>query len=109
MNNCVEWENQSVLSEAVKTEGVKNCPNCGAPIESEKCPYCGTVFIDFACVDADEPFYMKIKSQGKIFLVKVIMTDASFNTDYSGLYGDGSLIQRAIRSQNLSVNFAIVR
>lgn len=30
MNNCVEWENQSVLSEAVKTEGAKNCPNCGA-------------------------------------------------------------------------------
>lgn len=109
MNNCVEWENQSVLSEAVKTEGAKNCPNCGAPIESEKCPYCGTVFIDFACVDADEPFYMKIKSQGKIFLAKVVMTDASFNTDYSELYGDGSLIQRAIRSQNLSVNFAIVR
>ena len=35
MNNRVEWENQSVLSEAVKTEGAKNCPNCGAPIESE--------------------------------------------------------------------------
>ena len=109
MNNRVEWENQSVLSEAAKTEGSKNCPNCGAPIESEKCPYCGTVFIDFACVEADEPFYMKIKSQGKIFLAKVVMTDASFNTDYSELYGDGSLIQRAIRSQNLSVNFAIVR
>lgn len=109
MNNRVEWENQSVLSEAAKTEGSKNCPNCGAPIESEKCPYCGTVFINFACVDADKPFYMKIKSQGKIFLAKVVMTDASFNTDYSELYGDGSLIQRAIRSQNLSVNFAIVR
>ena len=22
-----------------------NCPNCGAPIEDGKCPYCGTSFI----------------------------------------------------------------
>ena len=21
-----------------------NCPNCGAPITSEQCPYCGSVF-----------------------------------------------------------------
>lgn len=26
---------------------MKNCPNCGAPIETAKCPYCGTLFIDF--------------------------------------------------------------
>ena len=25
-----------------------NCPNCGAPIESDKCAYCGTIFVDFA-------------------------------------------------------------
>lgn len=24
--------------------GKINCPNCGAIITSEKCPYCGTVF-----------------------------------------------------------------
>lgn len=24
---------------------VTNCPNCGAPIENGKCPYCGTKFL----------------------------------------------------------------
>lgn len=28
-----------------------NCPNCGAPISSIECPYCGTVFYDFATID----------------------------------------------------------
>lgn len=26
-------------------EGATNCVNCGAPIQSEKCPYCGTNFM----------------------------------------------------------------
>lgn len=25
-----------------------NCPNCGAPITGEYCPYCGSVFYDWA-------------------------------------------------------------
>ena len=25
--------------------GIINCPNCGAAITSEECPYCGTNFI----------------------------------------------------------------
>ena len=26
---------------------VTNCPNCGAPIEGGKCPYCGTKFLKY--------------------------------------------------------------
>ena len=45
------------LSKAAKTNGSKNCPNCGAPIETEKCPYCGTMFLDFAAmVDVYDTF-----------------------------------------------------
>ena len=29
-----------------------NCPNCGAPITSKICPYCGTTFINY--IDRDE-------------------------------------------------------
>ena len=29
-----------------------NCPNCGAPIASKTCPYCGTTFINY--IDEDE-------------------------------------------------------
>lgn len=25
---------------------MSNCPNCGAPIKSHQCEYCGTVFAD---------------------------------------------------------------
>lgn len=44
-----------------------NCPNCGAPINNEKCPYCGTAIIDFACIDVEKPFYMKIRKNGKVY------------------------------------------
>ena len=26
-------------------EGTTSCPNCGAPIHGEECPYCGTNFM----------------------------------------------------------------
>ena len=28
-----------------------NCPNCGAPLVSEKCQYCGTLFYDFSAIE----------------------------------------------------------
>lgn len=28
----------------VTLEVVENCPNCGAPIRGDECPYCGTAF-----------------------------------------------------------------
>ena len=40
----------------VKTEMKNrlNCPNCGAPITSKTCPYCGTTFINYIDEDEDE-------------------------------------------------------
>ena len=31
---------------------ILNCPNCGAPITSKTCSYCGTTFINY--IDEDE-------------------------------------------------------
>lgn len=28
----------------VQVEANGNCPNCGAPIRGDECPYCGTAF-----------------------------------------------------------------
>ena len=68
----VNWQEDDLeYVNLVHSQGNTNCPNCGAPIESERCPYCGTVFIDFASMDADKPFYMKIKQNGEVFIVKV--------------------------------------
>ena len=74
------------LSRATRTNGSKNCPNCGAPIETEKCPYCGTMFLDFAAMDADQPFYMKVKKDGKIYILKVKMTSMEFKVETNDIY-----------------------
>lgn len=50
------------------------CPNCGGAITSEKCQYCGTLFFDFACLDLEKPFYIKIKHQNQIKRCKVKLT-----------------------------------
>lgn len=71
----------------------KNCPNCGAPIESEKCPYCGTYFVDFACIEKDKPFWLKIKSpDGVVHLVSVYLErmEVCQTDDYVTLYADNN-------------------
>lgn len=36
---------------------VTNCPNCGAPIDSDKCPYCGTRLINIADLGAGDTIW----------------------------------------------------
>lgn len=57
----------------VRTNDALTCPQCGAPIDNEKCSYCGVVFYDFACVDANKPFFLKIKLDDQIHVYKVKM------------------------------------
>ena len=92
------------LSKATKANGSKNCPNCGAPIETEKCPYCGTMFLDFAAMDADQPFYMKVKQDGKIHILKVKMTSMELKAEHDNAYdmfGSRLLTLRPISSLTL--------
>lgn len=45
---------------------MKNCPNCGAPLEPYKCKcdFCGTWYFDFTAFDmtGDAPYYVKFKT-----------------------------------------------
>lgn len=50
----------------------RNCPNCGAPIEGAKCPYCGTLLLDFADMEMDKPSYVRIKIHDKVAMLKVV-------------------------------------
>jgi hypothetical protein len=84
----VNWLNRDAAEEAVRVNGSKNCPNCGGVIESERCPYCGTLFIDFACMDADKPFFMKVKKGDQVFIVKVMTTSVSMHREPTCLYAD---------------------
>lgn len=74
-----------------------NCPNCGAPIESTKCPYCGTVFYDFATLSADEPVYIRLKINGKIHVFKGIVSGSEMTIEprysYLGFAGGCSMIR----------------
>lgn len=54
-----------------------NCPNCGAPITSTECPYCGSVFYDFATLDTEKPTYIRMKFHDKIITTRAIMTSAT--------------------------------
>lgn len=103
----INW-NKEDLANAVLKAGSLNCPNCGAPINEERCPFCGTLFIDFAAMDADEPFFMKIKQNGEVFIVKVRLTGVSTHTetvDYRG-YGFTSYAMRG--QTEMSVDFVVV-
>ena len=53
-----------------------NCPNCGAPIESTQCPYCGTVFYDFTALDSDKPTYIRMNWHGNQIVFRAIMRSA---------------------------------
>lgn len=47
-----------------------NCPNCGMPIASTQCEYCGTLFYDFATLDFDKPTYVRINRAGEVLTMK---------------------------------------
>ena len=68
-----------------------NCPNCGAPIEDIRCPYCNTIFYDFAALSLDEPVYIRIKNRGEIYMFKAVISncDISIQSDtYDTYCGD---------------------
>lgn len=62
-----------------------NCPNCGAPISSIECPYCGTVFYDFATIDDEKPTYLRMNWYNKIITVKALMRSATITHEYDEL------------------------
>ena len=56
-----------------------NCPNCGAPITSDRCIYCGTTFIDWTAIDTRKPNWIKIKHNGHIILIKAALLSVTEN------------------------------
>ena len=97
------------LSRVTRTNGSKNCPNCGAPIETEKCPYCGTMFLDFAAMDADQPFYMKVKKDGKIYILKVKMSSMELRIEPNDIYDTfGSRLLALTSTSSLTLDFDIL-
>ena len=86
-----------------------NCPNCGAPITEETCPYCGTLFVDFAAMDADKPFFLKVKHNGEVYIFKVKMGGLSVTTETADWCELGSIGYRSVvLNTNLAIDFTLV-
>jgi len=63
-----------------------NCPNCGAPIESTQCPYCGTVFYDFTVMDSETPTYIRMNWYGHQMVFRALMRSAEINMHSGGMF-----------------------
>lgn len=59
----------------------QNCPNCGAIISEEKCPYCGTLFYDFSTISMDKPCFIKVRIGNKI--MRLLVRPQSFTIEQS--------------------------
>lgn len=73
---------------------VYNCPNCGAPITKDYCPYCGSVFLDWASFDVNSPTFVKIKDQfGRYRLMKLSIMSLTEHMSYDDthLYSDNEI------------------
>ena len=81
---------------------MKNCPNCGAPIETAECPYCGTLFLDFGAIDIQgtgKPIFLRFNDgHGRTILRKVVLTRTTIyvEPDDTFFYADDQVYQ-AIR------------
>jgi len=82
-----------------------NCPNCGAPITGERCEYCGSVFYDWACIDADKPFFIKYKHGDMVRMSKAVLTGIKFTEECTpaSLY-EGNVIYRTVQQPELEID-----
>ena len=67
------------------------------------------MFLDFAAMDADQPFYMKVKQDGKIYILKVKMTSMELNIEPNDIYDTfGSRLLRFEPIRSLTLDFDIL-
>ena len=88
-----------------------NCPNCGAPITGERCEYCGSVFYDWACIDADKPFFIKYKHGNMVRMSKAVLTGIKFTEECTpvSLYSDNTIYHTVQQSElEIDASFKVV-
>ena len=68
------------------------------------------MFLDFAAMDADQPFYMKVKRDGKVYILKVKMTSMEFKVETNDIYDKfGASLPTLIGSiSSLTLDFDIL-
>ena len=74
---------------------ITNCPNCGAPVVSNKCDYCGTYIFDFSQISLGEPCWISVNlGDGNKRLIHVILENADMDVNYgeNTLYADNRIV-----------------
>ena len=88
-----------------------NCPNCGAAITEEKCPYCGVLFYDFAAMELNKPFYIKFRNGSRVYRAKVLLDSLNIHHDMDNgyCYSDNiRVLNVQTHSSHLSLEMTIV-
>ena len=88
-----------------------NCPNCGAPITSKVCAYCGTTFVNYVDKDEELRELQYILRKKEINLAQMRQTQiiadsiigGKYTVDSSGIpvYGPSNFIIQDINSIQL--------
>lgn len=88
-----------------------NCPNCGAAITEEKCPYCGVLFYDFAAMELNKPFYIKFRNGSRVYRAKVLLDSLNIHHDMDNGFcyaDDVRFLHTNIQNSHLSLELTIV-
>lgn len=95
------------------------CPVCGAPVDGEKCEYCGCVIYDFATISTESPTYIRMKINnpydGKSYILqmKAIAVDPNVEITFEEINAvdlSGHSIAKFIQNRicTMSVDFHAV-
>jgi len=100
---------------------IKNCPNCGSPIEPYKCKcdYCGTWYFDMTAIDLTEnkPCYVKFRTDymGKPCCLTALaipkietITSSTETTDITDRYGNVVRKLPTKRTCEINMNFMCI-
>ena len=91
---------------------ITNCPNCGAPVVSNKCDYCGTYIFDFSQISMGEPCWISVDlGDGSKRLLHVILNNASVDANCNEIsyYADSKVVRTLIKPDiTLDMSFDVI-
>lgn len=90
-----------------------NCPNCGSPLKSDVCEYCGTTFYDLASLEDGTPCYMRVRIGNNLITFKAIpkveaIINSSDTTSVYDGWGNRAATFVANRNLDMEVTFSAI-